>query len=683
MSQQNQADVSGNFTEDIEATIDDLFTPVKEIEIDPLTNEIKDRDASAPAEAKAEPVTEEMKSASEPLSDEKISAPAAAEVETEESTQEASENAEDGFLDLELELDVDFGEETGPDDEARGTEGTHSDSPADQGILEQFSETIMSLEWEIKPETINTALTQAETIKQECLHHSGTAIIELIGLMITLLSRMSKEPDLMPSVPTALKNAVDTLQECITNPDNTGAAEEKVQELEQLVQKETAMQEEEAPAEPEIEPEIELEPLTEEAPEEQQETAQQGAEILEEVEPEAEEVASVAGHEEHDALDTEIEPDLSLEKESTVSEEELEMEISQETEPASESTEPGTEDADKAPEEVETPSEDASTGADKAIPVVDNDQETSAQPESVAVPPVHSMAAKEAVSPVSQASVAVTEPVEEEQQAVRAQHEVLKNALEQHIRELEALSAKIIPVENLLAKTQGMEKLHAFQKGIRAALENQKRHLESALQGNSLKESQMEAKEAQPESAPEQKPADAPSDITGTSSAGECPFSSVAVMSAGSAKIAVPAEEIAFAGSISGRFRKKLHKEPEFSLAWLKPWPWIKIKPSLSGALAELEEKELKEMKLPVLNSMISEALGTEDTSGEIKNPVAVILYTSEGKGGVLYVENTPETSELGEKAEWASSSTAGGLVTGELRTETDTMTVISLSKTV
>ena len=60
---------------------------------------------------------------------------------------------------------------------------------------------------------------------------------------------------------------------------------------------------------------------------------------------------------------------------------------------------------------------------------------------------------------------------------------VLEDAVKSHIKVLDDCIGYILPVEKLLARTPGMEKLHHFQQNIKSRLEKQKEILEKALTG--------------------------------------------------------------------------------------------------------------------------------------------------------------------------------------------------------
>jgi hypothetical protein len=117
-----------------------------------------------------------------------------------------------------------------------------SDSDA---ALEEFSQTIMSLEWEIKTETIQTARNQAGALKDALHGRTGPAVAELLDLIAVLLSTMKDKPDLLPSVPTALKRAAEFLKESFQSQDMDKVLS-SIEELKTLVNEEANLQVEHA-----------------------------------------------------------------------------------------------------------------------------------------------------------------------------------------------------------------------------------------------------------------------------------------------------------------------------------------------------------------------------------------------------------------------------------------------------
>jgi len=660
MSQQNKANVSGNFTEDIEATIDDLFTPVKEIEIDPLTNEVKEKGMSRAAQQEtpscAPPDTSAEKGAAEEKS--------AGEAGMEES------------IDLELELDIDLEEEVSSS-EAHGEQG----GGIGREVIEKFSENIMSLEWEIKQETIQTALEQAREIREQ--GQEDTDLQGLIVPMIAMLSGMLKEPDLIPAAPIALKKGAEALKEYVEKPEGAEEVRTAAEEIRRLMDE---VQEDAQPPEASEEADLVLEPVSVEEDIEQgsadvQEAGVQGAETELEIEFELEEesgaeVRDVPSPEQETPVQEQAQ-DVSMEQSGEI-EQQVELELASAEEGhepiSSEPSEPSEASHDQTGQhgKVQQPAPVSSFQKDGTEK---KDRSDDAQ-EMVGVPQESESVPGAQVLPSATDGELESERGESKQDAeLRQQYARLSMAVEKHIHELDRLASKIAPVEKLLAKTQGMAKLYAFQKAVRSSIETEKDRLEAVLHNHSLK-----GEEGPQLAGPVEEAAPKISDRKDNRQVTErCPWSRLALMGLGNGKIAVPVEEMAFTGKISGRHRKKLQQETEFPLAWLKSWPWTKIAPSLSGPLAKFSEKELRGMKFPIINSEIFQVMGLEDPHEKVKNPTTVIMFDGKGKGGVLYVDTEIETSDIDEDVTWKPSMSDKGPVAGTVRLGDETITVISM----
>ncbi len=159
-----------------------------------------------------------------------------------------------------------------------------------------------------------------------------------------------------------------------------------------------------------------------------------------------------------------------------------------------------------------------------------------------------------------------------------------------------------------------------------------------------------------------------------------CPWTALKTVKVGNEKIAFPAEDIAFAGTIAGRFRKKLNTSDKFAMSWLKPWPWVKIKPSLSGPLSEREEKDLKEMKLEIINSKLEQETGKSCPVRDVKNPIIIILHGRNNTNGVFVAESMPEDLVLTDENQWTSSPANSTLEAGKIETNGEKIRIISLS---
>ncbi len=659
MSQQNKADVSGNFTEDIEATIDDLFTPVKQIEIDPLTNEVKEKGMSRAAQQETP-----------------LSVPPEGAVEKGPAEDKSADKAGiEESIDLGLEVDIDL-EEQAPSSEEPGKQ----DGLIGCEVIEKFSENIMSLEWEIKQETIQTALDQAQEIREQ--GQEDTLLQDLIAPMIAMLSGMLKEPDMIPAASIALKKGAEALKEYVEKPEGAEAVQAAAEEIKRLMDEAEG---DAQPTEPSEEAELVLEPVsveeeTQQRPVEVQEAEAQGAETELEIEFELEEETEI---EAHDVPSPEPEQEMPVQAQS----QDVNMEQSEETDQQADlelavveeghediSSEPSEEPHDQTGQhdevEQEPPVSSMQKDATETKERSDDAQEIlRAQQKPESAPAVQ-------VLPSETDGDLESEKGEVKQDAeLRQQYALLSMTVEKHIHELDRLASKIAPVEKLLAKTQGMAKLYTFQKAIRSSIEAQKDRLEAVLYNQPLKREEG----LQPAEPAENVAFETPVGKGKSQVTERCPWNRLALMKFGNGKIAVPVEEMAFAGNISGRHQKKLQKEAEFPLAWLKSWPWTKIAPSLSGPLAKLSERELKGMKFPIINSEIFQVMGLEDGQEKIKNPTTVILFDKNGKGGVLYVDTEIETSDIDENVTWKPFMSDKGPVAGTVKLGDETITVISM----
>ncbi|MEA1868024.1 MAG: hypothetical protein U9N19_08000, partial [Thermodesulfobacteriota bacterium] len=163
------------------------------------------------------------------------------------------------------------------------------------------------------------------------------------------------------------------------------------------------------------------------------------------------------------------------------------------------------------------------------------------------------------------------------------EHPALVDAVKSHIKVLDDCIGYILPVEKLLARTQGMEKLHNFQQNIKSRLEKQKGILEKALAGDY-------------EPSVEKTP----------SSSVSCPWHELVVTQWDQNQVALAPEDIAFAGTAPWWAKKGLKKLKTFKLKKLKIWPWTKLQPLMQGELSNQGESQLIKLEFPVLQKSIS-----------------------------------------------------------------------------
>lgn len=617
MSQQNKAESTDNFTSDIDATIDNLFAPVKKIEIDPLTNEIREHET---VEAQTVRQEEEKKSTDMP----ELTLPAEAQYEKGHDDKEE-------FLSLDMEFDLDMEEPEAGESEAVAAECSNDSA---EHTLESLSQAIMSLEWEIKEDTINTALDMALAIEKSVQANAVPEADRVLGLVITLLKTMKGKPDFNPATPTMLTRATETLRQCLGPDRNTGPAVKIAEEMEQLV--------------------------SEEGEGTDHINTVAGAPHLQEVPvtPEADNKEE-SGHI----------PELDSDKEE---EDLLLMDEDRDATPQHEQTMEPKEDI-KA--EVEPAQEPAHAPGMESVPEGRGPHAETMAPPRLREEPSREVDIKEAPEIIPETgSAAISRPGTSDQ-TLKGKYDSLQEIMASLLVELENINTRIIPVEKLLSRTSGMEKLHAFQKDIRTRINRQKDIIESVMEGKGPISGHPGEMDAPGTAGITSQPQETPSKDA------KCPWQELMVIDFNGRSIAFPMEELVFAGNIPARSRKKLQKESEFSFAWLKSWPWTKIRPLLSGPLGEKDEKTLKDMQLAVLNPELSDVMEIKDRRDSIKNPVAVILYSETGRAGVIYVEDTPDPLKIKEEQTWTQSPVQKDMVAGRLETGKDTFTVISMSR--
>ena len=222
------------------------------------------------------------------------------------------------------------------------------------------------------------------------------------------------------------------------------------------------------------------------------------------------------------------------------------------------------------------------------------------------------------------------------------EHSVLVDAIKSHIKILDDCIDYILPVEKLLARTPGVEKLHHFQKNIKGRLEKQKKILEKALTGDY-------------EPSVEEIPS---GDIT-------CPWHELVVAQWNQKQVAFAPEDVAFAGAAPWRVKKGLKKLKTFKLKKLKTWPWTKLKPLMQGELSNQEESQLIKLEFPVLQNSNS-SFGYPHPSDNL-----ILLVLSRADKRLVLMLDTPlETIFVTPECSWEPSAKTMGPWAGNLKIE-------------
>lgn len=214
----------------------------------------------------------------------------------------------------------------------------------------------------------------------------------------------------------------------------------------------------------------------------------------------------------------------------------------------------------------------------------------------------------------------------------------LKAQISACIDALDRCIARMLPVEQLMARTHGMEKLYVFYKGIREDLAGQLADIcsvfpdmsrplpvhkpDTTAEDMTNKPVQMMAEDDDAARQKDEKKAET------------CPWQRLAMTSWDGKTVALVPDEIAFEGRAAWWARKKIGSLHSMPLKMLKAWPWTKIGPLLHGRLAKKDEQELSGMEFPVLTPLWNAPLSS---SG--REAMVIILYAA-GQGSVLLTDS-------------------------------------------
>ena len=513
-----------DFTKNVESTIDELFSASRQIEIDPLTSEVKDLSQDETDQGPSFQVVDQEEKHPEEiqLSDtRKLEAPAEQiEITTDEKILE---------LDSGLELEL----------EEKETEAVNLEQQ-----FSQLNQLLLTLEWEVTKTHVVSAKKLVETIRKNPKIEAYKNLHELLDLMAITLEGMADHPEKMPtSGPEALQKGLDTLKNLVWNEEQDPKAKEELlisakKKLESAIDMEV----------PEVAHEIPEEP------------------ILERLVEDVKDLEPVLEDNTREAAPKEEFPD----QQEQVTDSILEADIQEKA----------------APIEPEFP-----------------------------------------------------------------EHPMLVNAVQSHIKVLDDCIGYILPVEKLLARTPGMEKLHHFQQNIKSRLEKQKEILEKALTG---------VYEPSVEKTP--------------SSSVSCPWHELVVTQWDQKQVALAPEDVAFAGTAPWWAQKGLTKLKTFKLKKLKTWPWTKLQPLMQGELSNHGESQLKKLEFPVLQKSISPFSYSQPSD----NPTVLVLFRA-NKGLVLMLGTPLKTISVAPECSWEPSAESNGPWVGNLKIENKQISVATM----
>jgi hypothetical protein len=198
-----------DFARNVERTIDKLFGASRQIEIDPLTSEVRelsqdktDQEQSFQVVGQEEKHPEEIK-----LSD---------TIELEAPAEQMEITIDEKILELGSGLDLDLEEK----------------ETKDVNLEQQFSQLnqlLLTLEWEVTQTQAVSAKNLVEIIRKSPKIEADKNLHELLNLMIRLLEGMADHPEKMPTFsPEVLQRGLDTFKNLVWNEGQDLEAKEKL-----------------------------------------------------------------------------------------------------------------------------------------------------------------------------------------------------------------------------------------------------------------------------------------------------------------------------------------------------------------------------------------------------------------------------------------------------------------------
>ncbi|MCK4426657.1 MAG: hypothetical protein KAV69_07890, partial [Deltaproteobacteria bacterium] len=198
-----------DFTKNVESTIDELFTASRQIEIDPLTSEVKDLSQDKTDQGPSFQVVGQEKKHPEEiqLSDTR---------ELEAPAQQIEITTDEKILELDSGLELDL--------EEKETEAVNLEQQ-----FSQLNQLLLTLEWEVTQTHVVSAKKLVETIRKNPKIEAYKNLHELLDLMAITLEGMADHPEKMPtSGPEALQKGLDTLKNLVWNEEQDPKAKEEL-----------------------------------------------------------------------------------------------------------------------------------------------------------------------------------------------------------------------------------------------------------------------------------------------------------------------------------------------------------------------------------------------------------------------------------------------------------------------
>jgi len=234
---------------------------------------------------------------------------------------------------------------------------------------------------------------------------------------------------------------------------------------------------------------------------------------------------------------------------------------------------------------------------------------------------------------------------------------VLIEAVNAHLTVLgKCIAKRIIPIENLFAKTPGYEKLHAIHTELRERLERQKQNLIKAL-----------GAEYQAGTAAPVEPVAGQSAKSAVSTAAVCPWQTVALATWGGKTVGFLPEQIAYEAKPANKVRKC---GPFLPVKKLKRGFFSKIGSVVQGELGSHDEATLKALTIPV-----AVPAGTEDPRADS----SLLILFKENSGMAFWLDESTEQLDVSTGCRWEALADPNTFVAGNLTVKGDTIPIITM----
>ncbi|MFA6899902.1 MAG: hypothetical protein WC256_06810 [Desulfurivibrionaceae bacterium] len=236
---------------------------------------------------------------------------------------------------------------------------------------------------------------------------------------------------------------------------------------------------------------------------------------------------------------------------------------------------------------------------------------------------------------------------------------VLIEAVNAHLTVLgKCIAKRIIPVENLFAKTPGYEKLHAIHTELRERLEKQKQNLIKALGA------EYEADAAAPVESPVGQSAK-----SAVSTAAVCPWQAVVLATWDGKTVGFLPEQIAYEDKPPARVRKC---GPFLPIKNLKRGFFGKIGSVVQGEFGFHEEATLKALTIPVAKpSGVGKRAPKADRS--------LLILFKENSGLAFWLDEPTEQLDTSTGCSWEPVADPNTFVAGNLTVKGKTVPVITM----